>query len=99
MTGRHPVARVTALVALAAGLLALGPGAPPAGAAGGDITTFPDPNVQAPSYLTQGPDGNLWFSASATRIGRITPTGVITTFTDPEGEVANPAGITAGPDG
>src|SRR5262245_47491322 len=101
MTGWRTIARVAAATAMAAGLVALAPGEPPAVAADGDITTFVDPDghLAAPQDITAGPDGNLWFTASQTRIGRITPTGTITTFTDPENEVDNPAGITAGPDG
>ena len=37
------------------------------------------PNAD-PFGITAGPDGNLWFTESAGRIGRITPSGVVTEF-------------------
>lgn len=59
------------------------------------------------SYLTRGPDGNMWFTqTSRNRIGRITPSGAVTFFGP--GVMASrrgrhrfsaPLGITAGPDG
>ena len=61
------------------------------------ITEFPLPQPNSfPGSLTAGPDGNVWFVLSGPKqIGRITPTGVITTFPVP----GNPRGITLGPDG
>lgn len=48
--------------------------------------------------IVAGSDGNLWFTEpSASKIGRITPTGTITEFSLSAG--ANPGGITSGPDG
>jgi virginiamycin B lyase len=46
------------------------------------ITTFPLPTQSSsPGGITAGPDGNLWFTESATnKIGRITPGGSITEF-------------------
>jgi streptogramin lyase len=66
-----------------------------------------------PLGITAGPDGNLWFTETfeqfdplleetipgAGRIGRITPDGVVTEFADGITDGADPAGITAGPDG
>src|SRR3954447_26328645 len=56
--------------------------------------------------ITRGPDGNMWFtdSASPGHVGRITPTGVVTIMatgglTPGFAVDANPEGITAGPDG
>ena len=50
-----------------------------------------------PYYITSGPDGNLWFTGSGTNvIGRITTSGVLTTFPVSS---AGLGGITAGPDG
>jgi streptogramin lyase len=47
-----------------------------------------------PSDIVTGPDGSLWFTgAGKAGIGRITTSGVITTFPVPA------SGITAGPDG
>ena len=57
-------------------------------------TKFSDPVA-----ITTGPDGNLWFTeTNADKIGRITPSGVITEF---GGLTANsrPYGITTGSDG
>ena len=52
-----------------------------------------------PASLTLGPDGNLWFAESlANKIGRITPSGVITEFPIPTANSFS-AGIAAGVDG
>ncbi len=49
-----------------------------------------------PREITTGPDGNLWFTESSTHnIGKITPTGTITTYALPS--ETHPEGITAGP--
>ncbi len=51
-----------------------------------------------PRGITAGSDGNLWFTeSSGNRIGRITPSGMVTEFGGLVG--SNPEGITAGPDG
>jgi virginiamycin B lyase len=81
-------------------------------AADGTMTRFPLPTVDsnpmgpaggsAPSDITLGPDGNMWFlEAGADQIGRITADGVITEFPLPGRESMHvlPAGIAAGPDG
>lgn len=42
----------------------------------------------APMAITLGPDGNIWFTEYAGRVGRITPAGALsefTTFTNPTG--------------
>src|ERR1700752_335145 len=55
---------------------------------------FPGTTRGDPYQITSGPDGNLWFTEqTGNRIGRITPTGVITEF------VASGFDIAAGPDG
>jgi streptogramin lyase len=55
-----------------------------------------------PFAITAGPDGNVWFTEAGgsgqDKVGRITPTGVITEFATPTGN-SGPGGITAGPDG
>ena len=49
--------------------------------------------------MAAGPDGNMWFTAFfANVIGRITPSGDITTYPVPTAN-SHPLGITAGPDG
>src|SRR6266567_26413 len=64
----------------------------------GTISEFPLPSsIFWPTYITKGPDGNLWFNAGGT-IGRITPTGVIRLFSIPTQRLVA-AGITDGPDG
>lgn len=89
-------------------------------ASGGAITAFrlvdsADPNNEVrPLAITEGPDGNGWFTVSVTNssgsplrteIGRVTPTGVITRFPTPTVDGcrvfgANPVcDITVGPDG
>ncbi|WP_206732804.1 hypothetical protein [Bradyrhizobium zhanjiangense] len=50
-----------------------------------------------PSAITTGPDGALWFTEAAGRIGRITTDGNITEFTIKGGGVLH--SITLGPDG
>jgi streptogramin lyase len=61
------------------------------------VTEFPIPNGFLTKGITAGPDGNLWF-AEYSYIGRITPSGVITTFVTPT-PVGHNTAITAGPDG
>jgi streptogramin lyase len=70
----------------------------------GTVTEFAaheDPALSTfPVDITAGPDGNLWFvSQSPEFVGRITPTGVVTTFTlglTPNSDLSS---ITVGPDG
>lgn len=71
-----------------------------AGAAVGGVTEFGKgiPANAGPQSITQGPDGNLWFTMpGASSIGRITPQGVVTAFGVTPG--AQPWSITTGPDG
>ena len=67
----------------------------------GTVTEFPlAPNDDPSSKIAAGPDGNLWFTQfNDHRVGRITPGGTITLYT--QGITANgsPSGIAAGPDG
>jgi streptogramin lyase len=61
----------------------------------------------SPRAITTGPDGNLWFTddgytpayGAYTSIGRITPQGNITEFSDGLTAHSFPVAITAGPDG
>jgi streptogramin lyase len=66
----------------------------------GVITQFSTPTADsAPSGITRGPDGNLWFTElSANKVGRMTTVGVITEFalTAP---FLSPDRIVAGSDG
>ena len=79
----------------------------------GTITEFPIPNTDlffdiftqtfttstGPRGITVGPDGNLWFAQfNASRIGRITPEGMITEFPLPA-PMSRPVGIALGLDG
>jgi streptogramin lyase len=59
------------------------------------ITDFPISSGFLPKGITTSPDGNLWFTGYNS-IGRITPSGVITTFVTPH--YRNVA-IASGPDG
>src|SRR5687767_3030047 len=60
------------------------------------LPTPPFPGNQA---ITQGPDGNLWFTERlGNKIGRITPDGTITEFPVPTA-FSEPWEIAAGPDG
>jgi len=73
----------------------------------GKFTTFNVPRSNgATDDITAGPDGNLWFTLdgtdSSSKIGRITPAGVITEFSFPSPENNDYlylSGITKGPDG
>ena len=54
----------------------------------------------APTDISAGSDGNLWFTeAFGNRIGRITPSGAITRFYTGITPDSGPVGITAGADG
>jgi virginiamycin B lyase len=64
----------------------------------GVLSSFPlPPDIVGPYDITAGPDGNLWFTA--TKLGRITPEGVVTGFINPPREQSIPYNITVGPDG
>jgi streptogramin lyase len=60
------------------------------------ISEFPIPTSGIPQGITLGLDGNLWFTAGGSAIGRITPAGTITVF---PGLSSGPFWITSGPDG
>jgi virginiamycin B lyase len=64
----------------------------------GQTTAFPVAGG-TPFDVTAGPDGNVWFNmySISNGIGRITPSGVATTFST--STVASPGRVTAGPDG
>jgi streptogramin lyase len=67
----------------------------------GAVTSFACPTFSMdPMSMTSGPDGNVWFTSSASNvISAINPTtGAISEFTIPTAN-ADPCGITAGPDG
>ena len=53
--------------------------------------------ASGPQGITIGPDGALWFTDSADKIGRITTQGQVTEFA--LSTWAHPMGITTGPDG
>src|SRR6266699_1117287 len=53
--------------------------------------------ASGPQGITVGPDGALWFTDSADKIGRITTHGQVTEFA--LSTLAHPMGITTGPDG
>ncbi|HXQ24747.1 MAG TPA: hypothetical protein VN812_23925, partial [Candidatus Acidoferrales bacterium] len=69
-------------------------------AAQAQVITEYGPTADAvPTHITQGPDGNLWFTNSnggTNKIGMITTAGVITEYGLTQGP---PDAITAGPDG
>ena len=71
----------------------------------GDVRMFSLPAGSFPTYITSGPDGNLWFtnpismSFDAT-VGKLTPTGAVTLYPVPTPRIlGDPYGITVGPDG
>jgi virginiamycin B lyase len=66
----------------------------------GEVTEFPVPTAGDPEDIAVGPDNNLWYVDSAANlIGRITPEGSVTEFSDGLSDAAAPTGITKGPDG
>jgi streptogramin lyase len=106
----HRISRASAVVAIIAAVLAALLGPPAAASPPDDITEYTLPGRVYPNDIAAGPEGNVWFtapvgvgiperadSASAGKIGRITPTGAITEYKLPYG--SDPYGITAGPDG
>jgi len=63
------------------------------------ITLYDTPTNGYPYDLTQGADGNAWFTYMyGDTIGRITPSGTITNYTVPTSG-SDPFSITEGPDG
>src|SRR5947209_13652407 len=53
-----------------------------------------------PKGIITGADGNVWFTEDiGNRIGRITPSGVVTEFSTGLSNAAYPRDIAAGPDG
>jgi len=66
----------------------------------GEVVEYPVPTAGDPSDIAVGPDGNLWYvDPAANVIGRITPEGSITEFTDGLSTGAEPTSIVKGPDG
>ena len=67
----------------------------------GTVTEFSlVPNDDPSSKITAGPDGNLWFTQfNDGRVGRITPGGAITLYTQGITAGGTPQGIATGPDG
>lgn len=60
--------------------------------------SFPIQDGRQPISITQGPDRNFWFTLQdSSKVGQITPQGVITLFTTPT--FSFPFDITPGPDG
>src|ERR1043166_1403334 len=82
------------LVAAAAGLFALSNGTLMAQE---QTRSFPIRHGSGPFDITQGPDGNFWFTLSnSSKVARITPRGQISYIRTPS--PSNPAFITLGPD-
>jgi hypothetical protein len=60
----------------------------------------PTPVGAGPSAIATGADGALWFTeTTAGRIGRVTPSGVLTNEFATSSPGSQPGGITGGPDG
>jgi streptogramin lyase len=57
---------------------------------------FDVPGGVTPLDLIAGSDGNIWYTAQGTTVGRMTPSGTATNFTS---QGVDPFGITIGPDG
>jgi streptogramin lyase len=66
----------------------------------GEVTEYPVTTPGDPTEIAVGPDNNLWYTdPAANLVGRITPDGSITEFTDGLTAAAAPTGIAKGPDG
>jgi streptogramin lyase len=66
----------------------------------GVVTEFPVPTPGDPTDIAVGPDKNLWYVDSAANlIGRMTPEGSVTEFTDGLTALSGLSSITKGPDG
>lgn len=90
--GRRAVIAVVAATAMLLGAWAV----PASGAPPGGVKVYSSP-LSLPSGITAGVDGNLWFgSIFGTGVARVTPAGVITTFTDPQGEVSGARSFASG---
>ena len=60
----------------------------------------PESLRQPPHGIVAGPDGNLWFTELADRIGRITPSGTVTEFSAGISSARQPDRVSpSGPDG
>lgn len=75
---------------------------PPTRPPSGTILEYALPTANAGAYgITQGPDGNIWFTEANTgtnKVGKITPAGAITEYQLPTAN-AFPSNIVSGPDG
>jgi virginiamycin B lyase len=67
-------------------------------ASGASITVFTAGISGTPALLAAGPDGNVWFT-EPDRIGRISPSGHVTEFSQGISPGTSLGDITAGPDG
>ena len=67
----------------------------------GKITEYHVPWHGILWYMTQGAEGDLWFTRHEGTVGKMTPTGEITeyTVTPPPGDSTRPDAITTGPEG
>jgi streptogramin lyase len=75
----------------------------------GEIKEFPVPPEVYPVNIAAGPEGDMWFTADSSiggKLGRISPTGVVTLYvlpTEPSSNVlpgySEPLGIAQGPGG
>ena len=93
--GATPLSGSGGTVKSASGTISVGGG----DAICGVVTIYPLPHASSmPNGVALGPDGNVWFTECAGRIGRITTSGVITEYSSGLLSPSLPGGIVEGPD-
>jgi streptogramin lyase len=61
-----------------------------------EMVNFPLTSYPMPNQITEGPDGNLWYTLVGSAVGKLTPSGVATEYS--YSATSGSSGITVGPD-